>query len=200
MKQANFRDGQRWKVIKAGASLWGWRPCGPGAQEGWRHNLSVGDIITCRGRSMSGGDGVPLIKWADADGKHLTGDCEFNPHTGGMWSSAPADGYLELVLQDGIKSEDEIQTWTSYECCKAAEVYGYSVQPWDAFKANAPAELIERAEKYLAGVETPTVIWDPNGNSNGFLVVARGPWPDEIRELCSVIAEDATEGPFAVRA
>lgn len=200
MQQQDFRDGQRWKVIKEGARLSGWRPCGPGAQEGWGLDLPIGAIISCKGRSMSGGDGVPLIKWADENGKHLAGDCEFHPHAGGMWASAPTDGYLELILQDGMKSAEEYNTWTPYECCKAVEEYGYRVQPFDAFKKDAPVELIERAEKYLDGVDKPAVVWDPNGNSGGYLIVARGPWPREIRELCSIIAEDATEGPLAVQA
>jgi hypothetical protein len=47
---------------------------------------------------MTMGDGVPALKWGDAEGKWLANDCLFMPIQGGMWGGQiPADGYLEVV-------------------------------------------------------------------------------------------------------
>lgn len=47
---------------------------------------------------MTFGDGVPALKWKDADGEWLANDCLFQPVQGGMWSGqVPEDGYLEAV-------------------------------------------------------------------------------------------------------
>lgn len=200
MHQTFFRDGQRWRVIKAGASLWGWKPCGPGARQGWRQELAVDTVITCAGRSMSSGDGVPLIKWTDENGNHLAGDCEFRPETGGMWASAPADGYLELVLPASVKSFDEVRAWTDHERCKAVENYDYKVDDWGTFAKNAPARLLARAEKFKKDQKEPSVIWDPNDDVDGYLLVCDGRWPADVMELCERIAETATEGPLSVKA
>lgn len=200
MKQLDFRDGQRWRVIKAGGSLWGWKSAGPHAQEGWRQDLAVGTIITCKGRSMSGGDGVPLIKWGDENGNYLAGDCEFRPETGGMWASAPADGYLELVLPTSVKTFDEVRAWTDYERCMAVENYDYKVDDWVTFAGSAPKALVDRASKFKKDQKEPTVIWDPNDDEDGYLLVCDGRWPKEALELCGRIAESATEGPLSVKA
>lgn len=97
MKQGDFKEGQKWRVISEGASLWGMQPDGPYAQRGWGMALPVGTILTCGGVHWTHGDGVPIVKWRDAEGNWLANDCEFKPSVGGMWSSAPQDGYLELV-------------------------------------------------------------------------------------------------------
>lgn len=199
MNQANFRAGQRWRVIKAGASLWGWKPCGPGAQQGWRQELAVRTILTCNGSAMSGGDGVPIIKWSDEHGKPLAGDCEFQPATGGMWSSAPADGYLELILPDSVKSFDEVRSWTNYERCMAVQNYDYKVDDWETFAKDAPAALVTRAEQFKKAQKVPSVIWDPNDDDDGYMVVCDGRWPADVLELCGRIAETATEGPLSVK-
>lgn len=198
MKQGYFRAGQRWRVIKAGGSLFGWQPC-PGGQQGWRQDLAVGTVITCNGRSMSGGDGVPIIKWSDENGKPLAGDCEFHPQTGGMWASAPADGYLELVLPTSVQSFDEIRSWTDYERCMAVQNYDYKVDDWDTFVKAAPAELVARAQQFKKDQKEPSVIWDPNDDEDGFLLVCDGRWPNDVMELCGRVAESATEGPLAVK-
>lgn len=97
MQQSDFRKGQKWRVTRDGASLSGMKPTGPYAQQGWSMPLPVGTILTCAGRKMTFGDGVPVIKWTDAEGEWLANDCTLSPSTGGIWSSAPADGFLELI-------------------------------------------------------------------------------------------------------
>lgn len=148
---------------------------------------------------MSGGDGVPIIKWSDENGKPLAGDCEFHPQTGGMWASAPADGYLELVLPTSVQSFDEIRSWTDYERCMAVQNYDYKVDDWDTFVKAAPAELVARAQQFKKDQKEPSVIWDPNDDEDGFLLVCDGRWPNDVMELCGRVAESATEGPLAVK-
>lgn len=94
----NYEKGRRYRVVRAGARLRGMQPAGRGCQRGWRKDLAVGEILTCSGTSMTFGDGVPALKWADEDGKWLANDCIFDPVAGGMWSGQkPVEGYLELV-------------------------------------------------------------------------------------------------------
>lgn len=93
-----YEKGKKYRVVKAGGKLWGMKPTAPYVQQGWGMNLSVGDIITCGGTSMTFGDGVPAMKWLDADGKWLANDCTFSPVKGGMWGGQlPEDGFLEEV-------------------------------------------------------------------------------------------------------
>jgi hypothetical protein len=61
--------------------------------------LRVGTVLACSGIEWTYGDGVPVVKWLDECGKWLANDCELRPATANMWSSAPQDGYLELVVQ-----------------------------------------------------------------------------------------------------
>ena len=93
-----YEKGKRYRVVKAGAQLRGMQPTGPNVQRGWGKDLEVGDVLTCLGTSMTFGDGVPALKWADENGEWLANDCRFSPVQGGMWSGQiPVDGYLELV-------------------------------------------------------------------------------------------------------
>jgi hypothetical protein len=95
-----FENGKKFRVVKAGAKLWGMKPSGPYCQTGWSKQLKVGDVITCSGSSMTYGDGVPALKWRDADGQWLANDCCFDPVKGGMWGGqVPEDGYLEEVTK-----------------------------------------------------------------------------------------------------
>ncbi len=99
MSAVKFEKGKRYRVIRAGAHLTGMQPAGRNAQQGWRQDLNVGDILTCSGSSMTFGDGVPALKWTDENGDWLANDCTFTPVQGGMWGGqVPEDGYLEEVL------------------------------------------------------------------------------------------------------
>ena len=91
-----YKAGERYRVIRDGCKLFGMTPI-HGGHQGWSMRLAKGEIITCQGKSMTFGDGVPVVKWADANGKFLAADCEFHPSTGGMWSQRPQDDCLELV-------------------------------------------------------------------------------------------------------
>lgn len=96
--RSKYEKGKKFRVIKAGARLSGYKPTAPYCQTGWGRPLEVGEVITCAGESMTFGDGVPAIKWLDADGKWIANDCIFSPVQGGMWGGqAPEDGYLEPV-------------------------------------------------------------------------------------------------------
>lgn len=94
-----FEKGKRYRVIRPGARLSGMQPARPGTLQGWKRDLAVGDILTCLGTSMTRGDGVPAVKWADENGEQLAVDCTFDPVSGGLWSGqVPVDGYLEETL------------------------------------------------------------------------------------------------------
>lgn len=94
-----FEKGKKYRVVKPGARLRGYKPVGPNCEEGWSRDLEVGEIITCAGSSMTFGDGVPALKWHDKDGKWIANDCLFRPVQGGMWGGqVPEDGYLEEVV------------------------------------------------------------------------------------------------------
>ena len=54
-----FETGRQFKIVRDGGSISGWKPMGPGCQQGWRCELKVGDIVTYRGWQYSGGsDGI----------------------------------------------------------------------------------------------------------------------------------------------
>ena len=92
-----FERGARYRVIREGCYLRGMKPIGPGVETLWRRDLRVGDIITCAGSAFTAGDGVPIIRWCNADGKPLANDCEFQPDNGRKWGSLPAEGFLVRV-------------------------------------------------------------------------------------------------------
>jgi len=50
-------------------------------------NLPAGTLLTCLGVSDSVGDGVPIVKWADPEGKPFGLDAEFEPSIGDCSSS-----------------------------------------------------------------------------------------------------------------
>ena len=89
-----FTKSKRYRVIKAGGRLVGLKPI-QGGQQGWARPAAVGEILTCAGEAMTFGDGVPVIKWLDADGGYIANDCEFRPAIGGLWTSRPDPSYLE---------------------------------------------------------------------------------------------------------
>lgn len=92
-----FVRGERYRVVKKGGDLRGFRPTGPGMETLWRKDLRVGDVITCAGGAFTSGDGVPIVRWLDADGKLLANDCEFQPDDGRRWGSLPAEGFLVRI-------------------------------------------------------------------------------------------------------
>jgi len=91
-----YQPGTRWRVVKPGAHLWGLQPVGRNVEQGWQMDLPVGTVLTCLGVSWTRGDGVPALKWGDAEGRWLANDCTFSHIDGGMWGGqVPQAGYLE---------------------------------------------------------------------------------------------------------
>lgn len=168
MKQSDFKAGQKWRVIRSGAKLFGMKPAGPYAQQGWSMDLDVGTVLTCDGEKWTFGDGVPVIKWLDAEGNWLASDCEFRPAVGGVWSTAPADGYL-------MPWSDDVQIWTSANgAIDQRATFEDSVRTaWcDECCQDDVRGLLERA----AELEGGWIVWDPEGDDQGFLLVGDDPF------------------------
>ena len=68
LKQRYVR-GERYTVVRDGGYLRGLWPAGPGMEALWRKDLRIGDVITCASSAFTAGDGVPIIRWRDADGE-----------------------------------------------------------------------------------------------------------------------------------
>ncbi|WP_306150708.1 hypothetical protein [Roseovarius sp. MMSF_3281] len=168
MKQRIFKAGQQWRVIKQGARLSGMQPAGYCAQQGWSMALEVGTVLTCAGVSMSFGDGVPLVKWLDAEGKHLANDCTFHPSNGAMWWNAPAPGWL-------VPYSDDAQIWS---------IGNGAIDHRQTFEASVCAAWCDEAcesdvEGLLARAAVLNgdwIVWDPEGDDQGFLLVGDDPF------------------------
>lgn len=92
---AQFTRGRRFRARQP-FTLWGMQPSGPWSQTSWRLAIPPGTILTCAGESMTFGDGVPAIKWTDADGNYLAIDCCVDDIVGGMWGGQiPRPGLLK---------------------------------------------------------------------------------------------------------
>lgn len=94
-----YEKGKRYRVVKEGCRLWGMKPTAPYCQQGWSKKLSVGEIITCAGYSMTCGDGILALKWNDENGQWIANDCLFQPIKGHeIWSTQePEEGFLEEI-------------------------------------------------------------------------------------------------------
>lgn len=197
MKQHEFRRGQKWRMVREGASLWGMQPIAPFAQTSWSMKLPVGTILTCDGSNMTFGDGVPIIKWRDENGAFLANDCEFKPSTGGMWASAPADGYLQLI-ESGLKSFDPVRKWSWMELRAAIEAYNYRYDNFDIFERDCGDDLlIERAKAHRPIGQPNMVVWDPQDDEDGWLLISPNGF-EILIETAARIAEMATEGPLSI--
>lgn len=95
--EKDLADGRRFRVIKAGGQLHGLKPTAPYCQTGWAKPVEVGTVLTCAGRLWTQGDGVPVIKWKDANGCWIANDCEFEPSRGSMWHRVPDLSFFEEV-------------------------------------------------------------------------------------------------------
>jgi len=94
-----YVKGARYRVIREGAYLVGMQPVGRGVRQGWKQTLAVGTVLTHGGRSMTSGDGVPIDKWLDEDGKWMADDCQLLPSAPGctIWTERPDPSLLEPV-------------------------------------------------------------------------------------------------------
>lgn len=107
----------RFKVVTPGAYLDGWAPDGPGCFRGWRTNLQVGDVITCRGHGWGfGSDPGQGVHWV-VGGVNCA---EFRPSQGGIWNYHPADGYLELTDEPALpfRRDRRFEGMTEFERCR----------------------------------------------------------------------------------
>lgn len=93
-----FKEGQKYRVTKHGCRLLGVRPVTISIIK----LLMRGEIITCDGESVRDfGNGPPITKWRDGDGRWIAGDCEFFPVVGiEAWKQTPDLRCLELVTED----------------------------------------------------------------------------------------------------
>jgi hypothetical protein len=162
MIQRDFKPGQKWRVVADDVQLSGMKPTGPYAQQGWAMRVPRGTVLTCTGCQMTFGDGVPVVKWADENGKWLANDCTLSPSEGGMWSEAPADGTL----------------WPWSPATQALTAHGYAIDLRPAFEAEARKELND-AEALIARAAEHKgrwVLWDPDNDADGFLLVGDDPF------------------------
>ncbi len=82
-------------------------------------------------------------------------------------------------------------------CRAALEAYGYRLDRWAAFESDAPAALVERAREYVPGQHDPHVVWDPDDDEDGWMILSSEPL-DMARETCRMIYDGAPEtGPLA---
>lgn len=96
-----YPPGSRWRVLKPGLRLSGWRPTGPGTFQGVGRELHPGDVIECDGFGPGwGSDPGYGINWRDPE----YGKCDLWPAQGSAFSYHPPDGYLERV--DGEEEEE----------------------------------------------------------------------------------------------
>lgn len=94
-----YARGKRFRVIKAGAKLWGLTPIRPNVQQGWTQVLEVGDVIESLGFGPGfGADPGYGINWTSerAKAEHAH-SLSFAPSEGGIWAYRPSEGYLEEV-------------------------------------------------------------------------------------------------------
>ena len=89
--------GDRYRIVKEGGYLRGFRPIAPGVETLRRNDLRGGDVITCAGCAFTADDGVPIVHWLNADGAPMANDCEFQPDDGRKWGGLPAVGCLVRV-------------------------------------------------------------------------------------------------------
>jgi len=176
MKQRDFKPGQKWRVIREGARLSGMKPCGYGAQCGWGMSVPVGTVLTVQGTLMTFGDGVPVVKWLDGNGNWIANDCEFHPSDGGMWSSAPRDGYL-------APASPEADAWS---CANGA------IDHRSAFETSVKSAWCDEAcqtdvEGLLAradALEGAWLVWDPEDDDQGFLLAGDDPF-ELLKQACA---------------
>lgn len=94
-----YPTGRKYRVIKEGAVLSGWKPSGhPYSFNGWQRSLRVGEVIETagfiRGWGSDPGYGVHFKEPG-------MGNVEFYPSSGGIFSFEPAEGFLEPVEGEG---------------------------------------------------------------------------------------------------
>jgi hypothetical protein len=100
-EELNLIVGARYRVIREGAQLSGWRSIAPYTQQGWNRPLRVGEILRYEGLHYSGGsDGFDLEKFTPENPHHdYEAFAEFHPTAdpADIWTTRPDPSYLERV-------------------------------------------------------------------------------------------------------
>lgn len=93
--------GARYRVVREGATLSGWRPIAPYSEQSWRRQLHVGEIIRYDGLGYSGGsDGIDIEKFTPEELHHdYETSATFRPtaNPGNIWITRPDPSFLEGV-------------------------------------------------------------------------------------------------------
>jgi hypothetical protein len=99
--RADWPRGKQFRVVQSGAWLSGMVPIGVGnAYQGWRQDLSIGDVITCLGFSPGWGSDPGYGIHFTTEQAEQARACfvEFRPMAGGLFDYHPMDGWLESVF------------------------------------------------------------------------------------------------------
>lgn len=163
MLQRDFKKGQKWRVCAHGVHLWGMKPI-PGGQQGRQAPAPLSTVLTCAGVCMTFGDGVPVVKWTDANGQWIANDCIMSPAEGGMWSSAPADGTL--------------QPWSINTITVTSANYALDLRSRveAEMQAEMPDSETAKLMARLAQLPGRWVLWDPESDGDGLLLVGDDPF------------------------
>ena len=106
-------------------------------EEGWSKRLEPGEILTCRGESMTSGDGVPAIKWQDGNGKEMASDCCFREvHGHPLWGGqAPRRGLVVPLDPSPAKAEEptKVGPFTEEELCELLSAAQLALADADMF-------------------------------------------------------------------
>lgn len=159
--QRDFKEGQKWQITRP-SKLSGMQAI-PGGQQGWGRDVPAGTILTCSGVRWTFGDGVPVVKWLDADGNHIASDCTLLPAEGGMWSSVPRADHI-------LPTSPEIEELLTVNCAIGLR---------DRMKAEIEQVMAEDAPALLARIDAHDgrwVIFDPESDADGFVLVGNDPW------------------------
>lgn len=104
-----YKVGAKFRVIRGGARLSGFKPIAPYTQQGWRQDLAVGDVIECTGYGPGWGSdpGYGIGFTSEQSLAEHVNAVDFWPSAGGPFSFRPAPGYLESVEETGAVSAEK---------------------------------------------------------------------------------------------
>jgi hypothetical protein len=69
MTARELKTGEKYRVVKPGASLQWWKPCGPNCQQGASLKLAIGDVITYDCSAYGGGSDDVYYNYFKKDGQ-----------------------------------------------------------------------------------------------------------------------------------
>jgi len=173
MKRETFQPGQQWVVTGHHASLKG-RADGPGGPETtWTQHVPIGTVLTCTNIVTPVETRLPWVRWSHAQGFDLPSSGVFFPATK---QGTPPPGYVAPWNEDA-------RLWSmhggavSHRSEFPSDVYDAWVKPVQDEKARADLRrdyirLMDRAAPF----EGDWVVWDPEADHEGFLLVGDDPF------------------------